>query len=116
MKTPSSCAIVGRWGLISLAVALPAFAQNAFVAFHDGTAKLVKRVQQDQPMVERDGRLVASSSRKFDLSRATIYWPGLVTLTDFHIETFHRKDGSDLLRLSGWLKSDASFENCFIVL
>jgi TonB family protein len=107
--------------LLLLALVPSALAQNVFVAIEGGTPKLVKEVRVRAPMVETGGKLVGSSAHEFALAKSTLYRPGLVTLSDFHVGVHHIQDtqGNRFnydMRINGRAKSDVAFTNCFLVL
>lgn len=105
-----------------LAIAPRGLAQNAFVAYEDGTFRLVKEIHFGRPHIDVDGKLTASYSNKFSLAKMPAYLPGFVALPKFTVQTHHLnliRTGTRLnyeLRIRGRAKSDVALRNCFFVL
>ena len=105
-----------------LALASRGLAQNAFVASEDGRFRLVKEIRHGHPLVEADGKLTASYSRKFALLKATAYRQEFVTVPKFTVQTHHLVGiGTGVrinyeLEIRGSAKSDVALEKCFFVL
>jgi TonB family protein len=72
-------------------------------------------------LIEKAGKLATASTDEFAFLRATLYRPGLVTLTDFRVGTSHIEatGGGRFnyeLHIYGHAKSDTPFKKCFMVL
>src|SRR3954468_9626254 len=75
--------------LTSLGFNSAARAQNAFVVVDEGAPKIVKEIRSHRPLIEKAGKLATASTEQYGFLRATIYRPGLVTLTSFRVNTSH---------------------------
>jgi TonB family protein len=109
--------------LLGLAFTPLASAQNVFLALEDGTSpKMVKRVSLGRPQIEVDGKLQGSNALRFSLAKATVYRPGLVTISNFRVQTHHVESvnlGGSFnyeLAIYGHATSDVPLEDCFLVL
>jgi TonB family protein len=109
--------------LLGLAGAPLAPAQNVFFALEDGSPpRMVKRVAFGHPLVEIDGKLQGTSAARFSLAHATIYRPGLITLSNFRVQVRHAEtmNGGERfnyeISIYGRAKTDVPLKDCFLVL
>lgn len=107
--------------LALLTVVTPASAQHAFAAIEDGGARVVKEMRGNRAFVHVDGQPRASTATRFALFKATVYRPGLVTLSHLRVGTWHLEhatggSSSYRLQIRGQAESDTSFTRCFLVL
>lgn len=107
----------------TLALAPAALAQNVFLAVEEGSSpRMVKRVSFNRPQVEVDGKLQGTTAPRYALTKATLYRPGLVTITSFRVVVSHVEFTSGgggfnyEIHLYGHLNSDTALQSCFIVL
>jgi TonB family protein len=82
---------------------------------------MVREIRFHQPLIEKAGKLATASTDQFTFLRATLYRPGLVTLSDFRVNTSHLESSSGgrfnyELHIYGHAKSDTPFKKCFMVL
>ncbi len=96
-------------------------AQNVFAVVDDGAPKMVKEIHLRQPLIEKDGKLATASTDRYAFLPATLFRPGLVTLSDFRVNTSHLEsvNGGRFnyeLHIYGRAKSDTALKKCFMVL
>jgi TonB family protein len=107
-------------GLVLLAAAPAALAQNVLVVEEGKTDQVVRAINLNEPMVVVDGKFRNASGTRFALRKAAAYRTGFIKIADFFIRITHSEDMGDSfsygIDIFGHLESNTPLKRCFIVL